>query len=121
MTKWLPVARSTTSGRYPMVVVGVGGVTGQSPGAPIPSPSRAESQRRVIAHELGHWIAEVAHAVDSGVFDAWNRAVGWHQSSLYDVQAPGVSKALEPPPTAPPASALITVNDWNSRRTASSR
>jgi hypothetical protein len=113
MTKWLPVARSTTSGRYPMVAVGVGGLTGQSPGAPIPFPSRAESQRRTIAHELGHGVAEAAHAVEPGVFDAWNRAVGWHNGSLYDVQASGVTAALAAG-TAPPASALITVNDWNS-------
>jgi hypothetical protein len=113
MTKWLPVARSTASGRYPSVVVGVGGVTGQSPGAPIPYPSAAQSRRRVIAHELGHGIAEAAHAADPGVFTAFDRAVGWHDGSLYDVQARGVAAALAAG-TAPPASALITAADWNS-------
>lgn len=113
VTKGLPVARSTTSGRYPMVVLGVVGVPGQSPGAPIPAPSRDESQRRVVAHELGHGIAEAAEALDPHVFDAWNLAVGWQKGSLYDVQAPGVKAALAAP-TAPPASALITVDDWNS-------
>ena len=113
VTKGLPVARSTTSGRYPMVVLGVAGVPGQSPGAPIPAPSRDESQRRVVAHELGHGIAEAAEALDPHVFDAWNLAVGWQKGSLYDVQAPGVKAALAAP-TAPPASALITVDDWNS-------
>lgn len=113
LTKWLPAARSTTSGRYPMVVIGVGGVPGQSPGAPLPVPSREESQRRVIAHELGHGIAEAAQAVDPRVFDAWNLAVGWRNNSLYDVKDAGYIAALKAG-TAPPASALITVNDWNS-------
>ncbi len=112
-TKWLPVARSTTRGRYPSVVMGVGGVTGQSPGAPIPYPTRSESERRIIAHELGHGIAEAAAAVDPQVFVAWGREVGWFQGSLFDVQAPGVRAALQAG-TAPPAAALITQADWNS-------
>lgn len=113
MTKWLPAARSTTAGRYPRVIVGVGGVTGQTPGAPIALPTAAESGRRTMIHELGHGIAEAAHAADPTVFVRFNQAVGWQNGSLYDVQAAGVSAALAAG-TPPPASARITVDDWNS-------
>jgi hypothetical protein len=116
--KWLPAARSTAAGPYPNVGLAVTKVRGQSPGAPIPYAPDAQSTRRNIAHELGHGLGEAALAHDPGAFRDFRMAVGWTEGSpelLYDVQAPGVASALaSTPPSTPPASALITINDWNS-------
>jgi uncharacterized protein DUF4157 len=114
--KWLPAARSNVAGTYPPVVVGVGGVPGQSPGAPLPLPTREQSERRILAHELGHGLAEAAMAADPATFDAFRAAAGWtltNPPELYDVQAPGVAAAIAAR-TPPPASARITEDSWNS-------
>jgi hypothetical protein len=116
MNVGLPVARSNVAGHYPQVAVGIGGIPGQTPGAPLPYPSREQSERRVLAHELGHGLAEAAMSADPQTFVDFRRAVGWTASQppeLYDVQASGVTAALGAG-TAPPASARITENNWNS-------
>jgi hypothetical protein len=116
--KWLPAARSNTAGSYPSVVIGVGGVTGQSPGAPIPAPTPEQSVRRMLSHELGHGLAEAAMAQNPDTFRDFRRAVGWTASEpaeLYDVRAAGVAAALgSTPPRTPPAAARITADNWNS-------
>lgn len=116
MDTWLPVARSNVAGRYPQVVIGIGGVRGQTPGAPLPYPTREQSERRVLAHELGHGLAEAAMSADPRTFADFRRAVGWTAAQapeLYDVQAAGVGAALAAG-TSPPASARITEDNWNS-------
>ena len=93
--KGIPVARSNARGRYPSVVIGLGQAPDEVPGAPRPMPSRAESQRRLIAHELGHGLAEAAHggtnpanAADSTMMADWRQAVGWtatEPAELFDM------------------------------------
>jgi len=80
--------------------------------APSEGASRAESQRRSVAHELGHGIER-----RTGALSDFEQAVGWVRVGgdlrLYDIQAAGVKKAIEKS-TEPPASARITKADWNS-------
>jgi hypothetical protein len=78
------------------------------PGAPIMLATPAESQRRAVAHELGHGIE---HA--SGDLADFEKAVGWSGGKLYDIQAKGVAAAIAKG-TTPPAAAEITTSDWNS-------
>jgi hypothetical protein len=117
--KWLPAARSNAAGNYPSVpVIAVGGVPGQSPGAPIPYPTREQSVQRIVSHELGHGLAEAAMAQNPDTFRDFWQAVGWtagEPAELYDVQAAGVAAALgSTPPGTPAPAARITVDDWNS-------
>ncbi|HEY2636969.1 MAG TPA: hypothetical protein VGI54_06240, partial [Solirubrobacteraceae bacterium] len=76
------------------------------------SPTRAESQRRSVAHELGHGIER-----RTGALDDFEKAVGWVRvggdKRLYDIQDPAVRKAIDKG-TEPPAAARITKADWNS-------
>jgi Domain of unknown function (DUF4157) len=80
--------------------------------APMDAPSRAQSQRRGIAHELGHGV-EFA----SGALTDFEQAVGWvrigSELRLYDIQAKGVKAAIARG-AEPPAAARITKQDWNS-------
>ena len=120
--KGIPVARSNARGRYPSVVIGLGQAPDEVPGAPRPMPSRAESQRRLIAHELGHGLAEAAHggtnpdnAADSTMMADWRRAVGWtatEPAELFDMGDEAVRQAQRAGtrPTATP----ITRQTWNS-------
>jgi hypothetical protein len=81
---------------------------GTGPGAPIIQAMPAESQRRAVAHELGHG---VQHA-NTGDLTDFADAVGWSGGKLYDIQAKGVAKAIAEG-TTPPAAAEITQSDWN--------
>lgn len=119
--KALPISRSNPQGKYPPVGLAVGGIPGQTPGAPLPLSSQAQSTQRVIAHELGHGLAEAAmgpnpkDAIDPGMMSDYQRAVGWTAGSpfaLYDVGVAAVATALQAG-AAPPATYQITVNDWN--------
>ena len=80
--------------------------------APTDSPTRAESQRRVVAHELGHGVE-----FRTGALREFEQAVGWvrvgSELRLYDIQASGVKRAVERD-REPPAAARITKDDWNS-------
>ena len=74
---------------------------------------RPESQRRSVAHELGHGIE-----ARTGDLIAFEAAVGWVSVSaggkqLFDIQDPKVKAAIKKA-TDPPASARITKADWNS-------
>ncbi len=74
---------------------------------------RPESQRRSVAHELGHGIE-----ARTGDLTAFEAAVGWVSVSaggkqLFDIQDPKVKAAIKKG-TDPPASARITKADWNS-------
>jgi hypothetical protein len=78
-------------------------------------PTRAESQRRTVAHELGHGIER-----RTGSLDEFRKAVGWSAAGgkgwkLYDIQAAGVKKAIADD-KEPPAKALITRTDWDSAK-----
>jgi hypothetical protein len=77
-------------------------------------PTAAEGIRRVVTHELGHGLQEVAHdpaavraATTPLMMDAYAPAVGWTRSSgpgstggsawrLYDIGEPSVQSALRP-------------------------
>lgn len=80
--------------------------------APMGSATRAESQRRSVAHELGHGIEWA-----SGALREFEQAVGWARVDgelrLYDIQARGVKQAIARG-AEPPAAARITKRDWNS-------
>ncbi len=118
----LPISRSNTQGTYPSVVIGVSS-PGSSPGAPLPLPSRDQSIRRLIGHELGHGLAEAAlgganpaSAVDPTMMNDYRREVGWtsgNSPQLFDVGVPIVAAALATG-TIPPASYEITPSTWNS-------
>ncbi|HEY9422686.1 MAG TPA: DUF4157 domain-containing protein [Thermoanaerobaculia bacterium] len=112
----LPISRSNTAGNYPSVILGIGGITGQSPGAPLPLPRPEDNVMRVIEHELGHGLAEAAMKADPATFNDYRREVGWTAGAspeLYDVGAPAVRTALANG-TPPPAQHRITESDWNS-------
>jgi len=80
--------------------------------APVVFPPRPESQRRTIAHELGHGVERA-----SGTLADFEKAVGWvdvgGEKRLYDIQAKGVAKAIRDK-AAPPDAARIRKEDWNS-------
>jgi hypothetical protein len=80
--------------------------------APMDASTRPESQRRALAHELGHGI-EFA----TGSLSEFEQAVGWvrvgGELRLYDIQAKGVKAAIAKG-AEPPAAARITRQDWNS-------
>jgi hypothetical protein len=125
-TSPLPFGRSTASGSYPGApVVGVGGIPGQSPGAPLPFPSAEQSATRTITHELGHGLAEQAHLAEPDLFDQYHREIGWFNGRLYDVGIPAVRAAISagtaPPSSIPAARGAaqpteITAADWNHPR-----
>jgi len=117
----IPVARSDPSGRYPRVILSVGGV-GATPGAPRPVPTHEQNVRRLVAHELGHGLAESAHgganvaaATDPTMLADFQRAVGWVNGALFDIGVPAVETAIAAG-TPPPAAFQITENDWNAPR-----
>jgi hypothetical protein len=113
--KALPIARSNAQGKYPPVGIAVVG-QGETPGAPSPLPSREESIKRLVSHELGHGVAEVSLAIDSTTFDRYQREVGWtprHPQQLFDVGVPAVATALANG-TMPPPAYEITAEKWNS-------
>lgn len=98
------------------MVIGITGTTGQTPGAPLPLPTREESTRRLLTHELGHGLAEAAHSIEPGLFDDYKREVGWvatQPSQLFDIGQPMVQTAIASG-SPPPAQFEITVNNWNS-------
>lgn len=74
--------------------------------------TRAESQRRTIAHELGHGVERATRSLA-----AFEQAVGWvrvgGELRLYDIQARGVKAAIARG-AEPPAAARITRGNWNS-------
>jgi Domain of unknown function (DUF4157) len=80
--------------------------------APMGPASRAESQRRSVAHELGHVVERATKSLRE-----FEQAVGWVRVDgdlrLYDIQAKGVKEAIAKG-TEPPATARITKRDWNS-------
>jgi hypothetical protein len=80
--------------------------------APMGAATRAESQRRSVAHELGHGVEWA-----SGALREFEQAVGWvrvgGELRLYDIQARGVKQAIARG-AEPPAAARITKRDWNS-------
>jgi hypothetical protein len=119
--KPLPIARSDAKGTYPSVVIGVS-MQGSSPGAPLPLPSRDESIRRMITHELGHGLAEAAMgpnpatAVDPQMINDYQMTVGWtsgNPSQLFDAGVPAVVSALKSG-QLPPANYEIKPDNWNS-------
>jgi hypothetical protein len=85
------------------------------------NPTAEQGVHRNIAHELGHGVAEISlgqagapPGQDPTLFTDYRRAVGWTAGSspeLYDIQAPGVEKALENG-TPLPAEAHITPQNW---------
>jgi hypothetical protein len=120
--KALPISRSNVQGNYPSAVAQVVGVPGQTPGAPLPVPSREQSIGRLIGHELGHGLAEAAmgpnpaSALDPSMMADYRREVGWtagHPAQLFDVGVPAVAAALAAG-TPPPAACEIIPNNWNS-------
>jgi hypothetical protein len=80
--------------------------------APLDAPTHAQSQRRTVAHELGHGVQ-----FRTGALQEFESAVGWvrvgGEPRLYDIQANGVKRAIERD-REPPAAARITQDDWNS-------
>ena len=85
------------------------GSKGEAPNA---TGTRAQSQRRTVAHELGHGVERATQSLSE-----FEQAVGWVRVGgdlrLYDIQAKGVKEAVEKG-TEPPATARITQQDWNS-------
>lgn len=118
--KWLPTARSETGATYPPVGAQVGGVEGQAGGAPLPLPSRAASERRMIVHEIGHAVVEgmltpgvkQADPLDKDLITRFKKAVGWFGNELYDIQDESVRKAIQDENRRPSA-ASITGKSWN--------
>ena len=103
-TSGCPPGRSEQGGSYEVPPGGqLSGVEGQEGGAPLPLPSRAASERRVIAHELGHAVVEgmltpgvkQADALDKGMIARFKKAVGWYADELFDIQDPAVRKAIQ--------------------------
>ena len=84
----------------------------QGTSAPMGAATRAESQRRTIAHELGHGLERATRSLDE-----FEQTVGWvrvgREPRLYDIQAKGVTAAIAKG-VEPPAAARITKSDWNS-------
>ena len=122
-----PMGRSVQSGRYDEPVATLGRPPGETPGAPIPLAMREESRRRVIAHELGHGLAEAAmqpHGVDDPPPDPsmiadFRQAVGWTAGSspeLFDIGDPTVASALSAGTRPPSSAGPITPDEWNAPR-----
>lgn len=89
-------------------------------------PTRDVGMRRVVAHELGHGVQELAYqrareAADSrpGLMDRYRAQVGWFRAGdrerLYDIGVPEVARALEAG-EEPDAGFLITKDTWDSGR-----
>jgi hypothetical protein len=119
--KALPIGRSNIRGNYPPVGAQVVNVPGQTPGAPLPAPTRDQSIRRLFSHELGHGLAEAAmgpnpaSALDPSMMADYRREVGWtagDPAQLFDVGVQEVADALAAG-TSPPAAYEITPNNWN--------
>jgi hypothetical protein len=121
----LPIGRSIAAGAYAPVGVAVGDIRGQSPGAPLPLPTREQDVMRAISHELGHGLVETAltpraggPAADPTMMDDYRREVGWTAGSspmLFDTGVPAVRTALASG-TTPPATYQITEDNWNDPR-----
>jgi hypothetical protein len=110
----LPMGRSTTTPLLNPPVAVLGG-RGTTPGAPIPLPSRQESEIRTVTHELGHGVAQAAHRANPNIFNEYHRAVGWTSSNprqLFDIGVAAVQIALQNN-TTPPAQYQITIDNWN--------
>lgn len=121
----LPFARSTSSGQYPGApVLGVGGIEGQSPGAPLGVPTPRQSTERNITHELGHGLAEQAYLGEPDLWQRYPLSVGWFNRQLFDIAIPDVASALrqgQAPPTTVSVGrrsqpTQITPSDWNHPR-----
>jgi hypothetical protein len=118
--RWLPVTRSSKGAKYSTPTAQVSGVKGQQGGAPLALPTRAASERRVIAHELGHAIVEgmltpgvkQSAPLDKDLINRFKKAVGWFGDKLYDIQDPAVRKAIQDE-GAQPSATPITSDDWN--------
>ncbi|GLR16684.1 eCIS core domain-containing protein [Portibacter lacus] len=67
----------------------------------------------IITHELGHGLVEQSFASDHEFGNNFNRAVGWINGQLYDIQNAEVAAAIQNS-TAPPENAKITRQNWNS-------
>lgn len=110
--KGLPTGRSTVTGAYPPVVIGLAPRPGEIAGAPQPAPTREQHIRRILTHELGHGVAEAAMAADMQTFIAYARAVGWSAGALFDIGQSAAAQALAAG-TPPPPALRITPERWN--------
>jgi hypothetical protein len=102
-----PAGRSTVQGKY--------GAVGSSGGAPTFPQSKDKNANENIAHELGHGIAEAAHAADPNALDNFYNTTGWivtNPPALYDIGQAAVQKAFTDK-TAPPAQYKIEPSNWN--------
>jgi Domain of unknown function (DUF4157) len=82
---------------------------GSKGAAPTSTGTRAESQRRTIAHELSHGVERATHSLSE-----FEQAVGWaSHNRLFDIRAKGVKEAIKKG-AEPPAAARITDKNWNS-------
>jgi hypothetical protein len=113
----LPTGRSTAAARYPPVVI-VMVRDGETPGAPVPLPSRAQSAQRLFTHELGHGLAEAAMATDADTFKRYRREIGWmatDPNELFDIGVKAVQTAIAAD-SRPPIEHQITEQNWNSSK-----
>jgi hypothetical protein len=117
---WLPLDRSAKDGKYAATSGGTIRVHGGTPGAPIPLPTVATSERRIIVHELGHGVVEgmltpgeKTPALDKDMIKDFAKAVGWFDGQLYDIGDPAVARALGSDPPQRPTATPITKDDWN--------
>ena len=111
----LPTGPSTAAANYPPVVIGLS-APGEVRGAPVPVPTREQSIRRIVTHELGHGLAEAAMAADPNTFTRYRSEVGWTATSaaqLFDIGVGAVQTAIAAG-TPPPAQYEITRQNWNS-------
>jgi hypothetical protein len=120
-TWWLPLDRSNPQGAYPPSPGGTVGVPGGAGGAPIPLPTVAASQQRIIVHELGHAVVEgmmtprgqPLTALDPNLIKDFARAAGWFGGTLYDIGDPAVQQALNATPPQQPSAQPIAAGNWN--------
>ncbi len=123
--KGLPFARSNTRGRYPGSPGIVLSYHGDPHAAPIGLPSRQESAKRIIFHELGHGLQVAAMQPPGGVRTTqppdpdmmrdYINEIGRYPSTgqdLYDIGVAQVRSAIASGST-PPAQFKITAATWN--------
>lgn len=110
-----PVERSNAKGNYPKAPVAAVSSGSNPDGAPVPYQGHDANAKQNIVHELGHGIAEAAHASDPDIFIKFNSAIGWIGTSspeLYDIGQPEVQKAIQNG-HIPDAKYNIKPTDWN--------